>query len=292
VVLFGAMIAHQLFYSVEANKVANVGGGSQGKGGECREAPPPSALATPPAPAPAPAPPPASSPPAAAPSPPPAEPAAPPAVPQEESNNALLKACKDSDLPAAAAALAAGADLNATFSWGSSPLIMACQYGAAEVALLLVEKGADVKRTNEMGVGGLTLACAEGMAEVVKAVLEKGQGGRNGFWWKEEVRACAALGRQARGVRHVRVHLAHVRACSRGRVRRVLRAGGQPSEARERSSPLPPQTGIFFVFAGRAHGGGGSGGLPPTTPTLPASAAASRSVRQRPLQKPRPRAPR
>jgi ankyrin repeat protein len=71
--------------------------------------------------------------------------------------------------------LQAGADPNATFQTGFTPLMLT---RSPELANCLLERGADIDRLADDGSSALELACAEGDLPVVKVLLKRGAVGQ------------------------------------------------------------------------------------------------------------------
>ena len=67
-----------------------------------------------------------------------------------------------------------GADVNAKFLDGFTPLEIAVLGGHTEIVKVLLERGADVNAESSKGATALLLASQEGHTEIVKVLLEKG----------------------------------------------------------------------------------------------------------------------
>ena len=90
-------------------------------------------------------------------------------------NDQLWEAARTGDATAARELIAKGADVNAKFRYGQTPLFKAAERGHTEVVKLLLEKGADVNvRDTFYGATALTWAADKGHIEVVRALLDKG----------------------------------------------------------------------------------------------------------------------
>ena len=70
--------------------------------------------------------------------------------------------------------VAAGSDLNAKDSFGSTPLIVAVTFGRTEAARILIDAGADLTIANAEQSTPLHIAALFGRTEIVKMLLEKG----------------------------------------------------------------------------------------------------------------------
>lgn len=86
----------------------------------------------------------------------------------------LLDACKAGDVEAVRQLLSAGADVNAKYEDGHTPLHAACANDHPDTVRLLLEKGADMNVENRFGHTPLHLACIYDHADVVQFLLEKG----------------------------------------------------------------------------------------------------------------------
>ena len=90
-------------------------------------------------------------------------------------NDQLWEAARTGDAAGARELIAKGADVNAKFRYGQTPLFKAAERGNTEVVKLLLEKGADVNvRDTFYGATALTWAADKGHIEIVRALLEKG----------------------------------------------------------------------------------------------------------------------
>lgn len=67
-----------------------------------------------------------------------------------------------------------GADVNARYDNGWTPLLVVSQFGYTEVARLLIEYGANIEAKNKYGVTPLHLASTYGYLELVQLLLDKG----------------------------------------------------------------------------------------------------------------------
>ena len=95
---------------------------------------------------------------------------------QADSNsldNELIVAAARGDTAAVQQLLQAGAHIEATDKWGSTPLLEAVQNSKTEVVKLLLEKGANIEAANGGG-SALLLAAGAGNTEMVKLLLDKG----------------------------------------------------------------------------------------------------------------------
>lgn len=90
-------------------------------------------------------------------------------------NDQLWEAARTGDATAARELIAKGADVNAKFRYGQTPIFKAAERGNTEVVKVLLEKGADVNvRDTFYGATALTWAADKGHFEVVRALLDKG----------------------------------------------------------------------------------------------------------------------
>ena len=90
-------------------------------------------------------------------------------------NDQLWEAARTGDATAARELIAKGADVNAKFRYGQTPIFKAAERGNTEVVKVLLEKGADVNvRDTFYGATALTWAADKGHIEVVRALLDKG----------------------------------------------------------------------------------------------------------------------
>jgi ankyrin repeat protein len=90
----------------------------------------------------------------------------------------LWEAARTGDAATARSLLERGADVNARFRYGQTPLFKAAERGHAEVVRLLLERGADANLKDTFyGATPMTWAVDKGHAEVVRALLEKGAEG-------------------------------------------------------------------------------------------------------------------
>lgn len=85
----------------------------------------------------------------------------------------LVHAAKSGDVAAAKAALAAGADANATH-WNKSALMIAAENGHADVVRLLLEAGANPDAATFSGPNILVRAAVNGHRDVVRALIGGG----------------------------------------------------------------------------------------------------------------------
>jgi ankyrin repeat protein len=86
----------------------------------------------------------------------------------------LAAAARDADVDEARKLIAAGADVNATESDGTSPLLWAAHQGSPELVQLLLKAGADPNVANNFGVTPLLEASRYGDAATIEALLEGG----------------------------------------------------------------------------------------------------------------------
>lgn len=89
-------------------------------------------------------------------------------------NREFLEAIQHLDLDRAAAALAAGADVNATDRYGVSALAQAVVADDAEFCRFLLDAGADVNYANKRGVTAVLLATIHQELDVMKILLLNG----------------------------------------------------------------------------------------------------------------------
>ena len=88
----------------------------------------------------------------------------------------LMSACERSDVPAARAALEAGADPNALSQDGCSPLMAACGADCGELAGLLVEWGAKPGLRGACGRNAAFFAAREGSCGCLEILAQAGLG--------------------------------------------------------------------------------------------------------------------
>jgi hypothetical protein len=86
----------------------------------------------------------------------------------------LFAAVDAGDVERVAAALGAGADVNACPKYSKTALAKAAQKGHVEVARLLLDAGVDVNATDIDGRTALTWAASCGLVEVARVLLEAG----------------------------------------------------------------------------------------------------------------------
>lgn len=91
----------------------------------------------------------------------------------------LFEAIGRSDAEAARAALAAGADPNATSETGDFPLMLAAGRPNAEIVRALLEHRANVNRKHEYMGTALTAAATKGELEIVRLLVEAGANTRD-----------------------------------------------------------------------------------------------------------------
>ncbi|MBI2496715.1 MAG: ankyrin repeat domain-containing protein, partial [Opitutae bacterium] len=89
-------------------------------------------------------------------------------------NRQLLEACKQGDLSAAMAAMAAGADTESSNQDGQTPLLLAIRAKAFDLVRWLVEEGASVNRTSKGGSSPVVFAVETGRWDVVDYLLQAG----------------------------------------------------------------------------------------------------------------------
>lgn len=90
-------------------------------------------------------------------------------------NDQLWEAARTGDAKSARELIAKGADVNAKFRYGQTPIFKAAERGNTEVVKVLLEKGADVNvRDTFYQATPLTWAVDKGHIEVVRALLDKG----------------------------------------------------------------------------------------------------------------------
>lgn len=86
----------------------------------------------------------------------------------------LTTAARDANIDEVRKLIAAGSDVNATESDGTSPLLWAAHQGSPELVTLLLEAGADPNIANNFGVTPLLEASRYGDAATIEALLEGG----------------------------------------------------------------------------------------------------------------------
>ena len=90
------------------------------------------------------------------------------------SSSTLIESARTGDLPAARAALANGADVDATNADGFTPLIIAAAGDHIEFAEALVKADADINASTSKGLTALMLAAFEGHAGMTRFLLSSG----------------------------------------------------------------------------------------------------------------------
>jgi hypothetical protein len=93
---------------------------------------------------------------------------------QAESASLLIQAARLGDSAAIEHLIAAGANVNAATSGGTTPLMMAASLGQLAVIRVLQERGAAVNKPRNDGFNALTLACFFGHEDVVRELLRRG----------------------------------------------------------------------------------------------------------------------
>lgn len=94
--------------------------------------------------------------------------------PKQVLNDQFWEAARKGDVPAVAALLDKGADVNAKFRYGQTALFKAAERGHAEVVKLLLARGADVTvKDTFYNTTAMTWALNSKHVEVVRALLEK-----------------------------------------------------------------------------------------------------------------------
>src|SRR5450432_3009226 len=89
-------------------------------------------------------------------------------------NRDLRLATIKRDLESAGAILASGADINASDSFGWTPLMIAAKNGSTELVQLLLTSGADPNRENSTGATALYLAVKRGHIDIVELLVASG----------------------------------------------------------------------------------------------------------------------
>lgn len=92
----------------------------------------------------------------------------------EDRSEALLKAAQSGDLKLLERLAAEGADVNARFFDGLTPLMIAAGDGDAEMIGKLLDRGAATDVSSDAGGTALMVATVEGHLEIVRALLERG----------------------------------------------------------------------------------------------------------------------
>ena len=89
-------------------------------------------------------------------------------------NDQLWEAARTGDATAARYLISKGADVNAKFRYGQTPIFKAVDKGNLEVVKVLLEKGADVNvRDTFYQSTALSWALGKGQVEIVRAILDK-----------------------------------------------------------------------------------------------------------------------
>ncbi len=97
---------------------------------------------------------------------------------KQELNDQLFEATRKGDAAAVTALLDRGADVNATFRYGTTALFKAAERGHLEVVKILLERGANVTvKDTFYGATAMTWALDNNHVEVVRALLDKDSSG-------------------------------------------------------------------------------------------------------------------
>ena len=86
----------------------------------------------------------------------------------------LIRAASNGDIEGVKQLLAAGADVNAKYKDGFTPLHRAAREGQKELAELLIAKGADVNARDDIGRTPLYYAAVQGQKEIAELLIAKG----------------------------------------------------------------------------------------------------------------------
>ncbi len=94
--------------------------------------------------------------------------------PKQELNDQFFEAVRKGDVPAVAALLDKGVDVNAKFRYGTTALFKAAERGHTEVVKLLLARGADVTvKDTFYNTTAMSWALDNKHIEVIRALLEK-----------------------------------------------------------------------------------------------------------------------
>src|SRR5262245_829409 len=97
------------------------------------------------------------------------------ALAAQDLNEDLLDAVRKGDAPSVEALIAKGANVNASWRYGETPLFFACARGFASVVRVLLEHGAEVNvKDTFYGMTPVTRAADKDRVEIVKMLLAKG----------------------------------------------------------------------------------------------------------------------
>jgi len=88
-------------------------------------------------------------------------------------NDDLIRNARNNRIIKVQQTLDAGADVNATDSYGRTALILASEQGHPEIVAMLLEKGADVNAKGIFGMTALQWASRNGRTEIVKILLRQ-----------------------------------------------------------------------------------------------------------------------
>ena len=89
-------------------------------------------------------------------------------------DNILIEAIIQGDIDRIRLLLNNGADVNAKYEHGQTPLMWASKEGRADIVKLLLEKGADVNAKDRFNQTSLMYASKYAFTDIVKLLLEKG----------------------------------------------------------------------------------------------------------------------
>ena len=97
------------------------------------------------------------------------------ALAAQDLNEDLLEAVRKGDAPGVEALIAKGADVNAAWRYGETPLFFACDRGFVPVVKVLLEHGAEVNVEDSFyGMTPVTRAADKDHVDIVKMLLAKG----------------------------------------------------------------------------------------------------------------------
>jgi len=97
------------------------------------------------------------------------------ALAAQDLNEDLLEAVRKGDAPSVEALIAKGANVNASWRYGETPLFFACDRGFTPVVKVLLEHGADVNiKDSFYGMTPVTRAADKDHVDIVKMLLAKG----------------------------------------------------------------------------------------------------------------------
>jgi len=147
------------------------------------------------------------------------------------SMTALGYASSPERTPMARLLLAKGANVNAKFNYGSSPLHSAAASNNVELVKELISRGAEVNASLDNGVTPLMGASMHGHVKVVEELLAHGSEVNAADEERQTALIHAALGSHTETVKILLAHRAEIDAADdEGRTALILKAGGNDTE--------------------------------------------------------------